>query len=377
MNRELITFVIGSGWLGLKILATFLETAGKSWYELRLTNEQLRFKKSKNKKKTYRPSISVIVYAYNAERTIEECLESIISSRYPKFKIVVIDNGSTDKTQHLIRRFIKTKRRPKIKLVTKHSRLKETEIALPAKTVTGELEMRINAAHRLDKQALDKIVVHFAHNTSNVLVPAVRSKPHKSLIGVLQQFEYLRRSHSAFLGLYPETIYAVMRKKPLKNTKTPTYYADDVLLIREPHKSYRKLFVHQLQELLRTTEDSPPAPKQSNDRSLLLRSLSIGKGAVLFLEPLIITYFLYLALNFERPEPLALTWGINVFALMFYAWSDRHASFSQKFRLITLAPVMYPLIYALLLTRLAMPFAVIFNKLRSDWEKWQYVSIQA
>jgi glycosyltransferase involved in cell wall biosynthesis len=47
-----------------------------------------------------KPTISVIIPAYNEERLIGECMDSIWDSDFPKGKIeiIVIDDGSTDKT---------------------------------------------------------------------------------------------------------------------------------------------------------------------------------------------------------------------------------------------------------------------------------------
>lgn len=47
--------------------------------------------------KKYR--LSVIIPAYNAERTITRCIQSILSKEDDRVQILVIDDGSTDKTQ--------------------------------------------------------------------------------------------------------------------------------------------------------------------------------------------------------------------------------------------------------------------------------------
>ena len=54
----------------------------------------------------YRPSVSVVIPAYNAERWIEGCLESVRAQRYEggEFEVLVVNNMSTDATADLIRR---------------------------------------------------------------------------------------------------------------------------------------------------------------------------------------------------------------------------------------------------------------------------------
>ncbi len=45
-----------------------------------------------------RPSISVVVAAYNAARTLRPCLESLSRLRYPDYEVILVDDGSTDTT---------------------------------------------------------------------------------------------------------------------------------------------------------------------------------------------------------------------------------------------------------------------------------------
>lgn len=46
--------------------------------------------------------ISVIVIAYNAQNTISRCIDSILNQNYRDFELIIIDDGSTDKTLDVI-----------------------------------------------------------------------------------------------------------------------------------------------------------------------------------------------------------------------------------------------------------------------------------
>ncbi|MBV9284810.1 MAG: glycosyltransferase family 2 protein [Acidimicrobiia bacterium] len=50
------------------------------------------------------PSISVVVCAYNAEDTLDECLTHACALDYPKLEVIVVDDGSTDATADIARR---------------------------------------------------------------------------------------------------------------------------------------------------------------------------------------------------------------------------------------------------------------------------------
>lgn len=53
------------------------------------------------------PSVSVIVPIYNAQRTVEDCLESLLALDYPRdrLQLLCVDNASTDRTPQILARY--------------------------------------------------------------------------------------------------------------------------------------------------------------------------------------------------------------------------------------------------------------------------------
>ena len=52
-----------------------------------------------------KPLVSILVPAYNAERWIRQSLDSALEQTYPATEIIVVDDGSTDSTAEVIRRY--------------------------------------------------------------------------------------------------------------------------------------------------------------------------------------------------------------------------------------------------------------------------------
>ena len=48
------------------------------------------------------PKISIIIPVYQAEKTIRKCLDSIINQSYTDYEIIVVNDGSEDKSEEII-----------------------------------------------------------------------------------------------------------------------------------------------------------------------------------------------------------------------------------------------------------------------------------
>jgi cellulose synthase/poly-beta-1,6-N-acetylglucosamine synthase-like glycosyltransferase len=64
-------------------------------------------KKGLKRRKKRKTELSVIVPAYNAEKTIGKTIKSLLGQNYPrsKYEIIIVDDGSTDGTVDIVRKF--------------------------------------------------------------------------------------------------------------------------------------------------------------------------------------------------------------------------------------------------------------------------------
>ena len=64
------------------------------------------------------PTASIVVPAYNVEATIAETLNSLLAQTYTDMEIIVVDDGSSDRTTEIVAEFDD----PRIRLVSQRNR---------------------------------------------------------------------------------------------------------------------------------------------------------------------------------------------------------------------------------------------------------------
>lgn len=58
--------------------------------------------------------LSIIIPAYNVEEYIGACIDSILSQSYENYEVIVIDDGSSDRTVEIVREYSKKDTRVKL-----------------------------------------------------------------------------------------------------------------------------------------------------------------------------------------------------------------------------------------------------------------------
>ena len=96
------------------------------------------------------PLISVIIPMYNAENVIERCLNSIVSQTYKNLEIIIIDDGSTDKSADICDSYAKNDKR--VKVIHKGNAGVSAARNVGLEKATGEYIMFVDADDWIDKK---------------------------------------------------------------------------------------------------------------------------------------------------------------------------------------------------------------------------------
>lgn len=116
-------------------------------------------------------SISIIITAHNEEKIIQQKLENVISLDYPKEKveIIVTSDNSTDKTNEIVKEFIKNHPTENIKLYKVKKRMGKTNAQNEAvKIAQNDILVMTDANAIIKNDAIRELVKSFSENISYV-----------------------------------------------------------------------------------------------------------------------------------------------------------------------------------------------------------------
>ncbi len=135
------------------------------------------------------PTVSIIVPCWNEENTVSKTIHSLLSLDYPKdkLKIMIVDDGSTDKTWENVQKF---KNNPQIELYTKENGGKFTALNYGISKLDSDLVGCLDADSYVHKDALLNIVAYFQDKETMAVAPSIKLWEPKSPLQLLQKVEY-------------------------------------------------------------------------------------------------------------------------------------------------------------------------------------------
>ncbi len=111
----------------------------------------------------YRPKVAVLIPAYNEEKVIERTIQGALDSDYPNLRVIVIDDGSKDRTLEVTRRaFTAEEAAGKVIILTKPNGGKAEALNYGLTHIgDAELFVGIDADTIIAPDAISRMVPHF------------------------------------------------------------------------------------------------------------------------------------------------------------------------------------------------------------------------
>ncbi|HEX7260132.1 MAG TPA: glycosyltransferase family 2 protein [Candidatus Saccharimonadia bacterium] len=337
------------------------------------------------KSRPYRPYISIIVPAHNEESVILRNLSSIYANDYARKEVIVIDDGSSDKTLRRARYFKEKHRLANMHVVHQENRGKAGAINNGIMRAKGSLVMVLDADSALHASALGEVGGYFKDKRVQLAAANIKIIEDGSIFNMMQKFEYLlcyrmKRAQTAFNMEYIiGGIASTFRKSAAKSvnffdTDTVTEDIDFTLkLIRNDNISKRVIYapsviaytesVQTMSQLIRQRFRWKYGRTQTfikNKHMFLSRSrkhdwrltwfqmpFALFSEFTFLLEPLLIGFILYIVIRYQDFGTLLGAYAVMTIYLALNVIAEETETRRSKLRLTALAPLQYPFTFVL------------------------------
>jgi len=120
------------------------------------------------------PLVSVIIPVYNEEKDIGECLDSLRKQTYKNYEIIIVDDGSTDKTNEVAKKY------KKVRIIKQNHKGPGEARNLGAKNARGEILVLIDADMVLFPDYVEKLILPIRKNTALGAIESIQYNVHET-----------------------------------------------------------------------------------------------------------------------------------------------------------------------------------------------------
>ena len=364
----------------------------------------------------YHPLVSVMIPAWNEEVGLLNTIKTLLGSTYKKLEIVVVNDGSTDGSDEMMRNFVAKYERTmssvlpenRIRIVYHYQQNggKGSALNTAIKLASGDILLSIDADCIVHEKAVESFVSAFRDPRVMAAVGNVKIGNTKTLVGTVQYLEYLFGFYFKKADSLLNTIYIIggaagaFRREvfeTLGGYSTSNLTEDIELSVRIQEQGWKIVYCPDalvytegastlnglMKQRLRWKRGRfqtfiehrrlffSQRPQHNKILTCVVLPLAVFGDAQLGLEPLFLA-ILYV-FSFVSGDFSAFLSGVIVVSLMFViqAWDNREAH-SMEYML--LAPIGWLLFYTATFVEvyaLVKSLWLMFRKHELTWQKWQ------
>ncbi len=168
------------------------------------------------------PFVTVLIPAYNEEKTINRTMQSVWEIDYPrnKLQVIVINDGSKDSTEEKIKAFIEDK--PNFQLLSQKNQGKAAALNNALKITYGEFFTCLDADSFVDKYTLKKMLsLYYKENDPKlaIITPAMKVYSPRNILQKIQWLEYIVIILIARISSHLDSLYVAPGPFSLYKTK--------------------------------------------------------------------------------------------------------------------------------------------------------------
>ncbi|BAU27076.1 poly-beta-1,6 N-acetyl-D-glucosamine synthase [Aneurinibacillus soli] len=154
-----------------------------------LASRQKRRSRARVVNMNFTPPVSVVIAAYNEEKVIAKTIHSILESNYPDFEIIVVDDGSTDRTAEVVKETFREY--PYVKLISKENGGKSSAVNRGFMEASGDIVIALDADTLIAPDAIALLTRHFVDPNIAAVSGNVKVGNTRNLLTKWQQVEYV------------------------------------------------------------------------------------------------------------------------------------------------------------------------------------------
>jgi cellulose synthase/poly-beta-1,6-N-acetylglucosamine synthase-like glycosyltransferase len=380
------------------------------WHDVLVSWRNLRYR---NELADFYPTVSVMIPAWNEERGLLDTIRTLLKSTYRNVEIIVVNDGSTDGSDSLMRKFLEKydaqKKTNKINIVYhyKENGGKGAALNTAIELATGDILVSIDADCVVMPETISNFVKPFVDPSVMAAVGNVKVGNTDHLVGVVQYLEFLfsfyfKKADSVMntiyiiggaAGAFRKEVFEVVGRYNTKNITEDielsvriqragmrTVYADDAIVYTEGASRITDLMKQRLRwkrgrfETFFDHRDLFFSLDKEHNQLLtcLILPLAYFGEMQLMLEPFFVAFlYIYSALINDFSSFIS---GIIVVASMFFVQIFFDDKESRKLSFYLLTPIGWLLLYVATFVEWQALFNSLWGMIRKKdlkWQRWQ------
>lgn len=147
------------------------------------------------------PSLAVVIPTHNRRAILERTLDALAAQSQRDFRVVVVDDGSTDGTYGRAKRYAGSHGRCTIRVYRKPNGGKWSAHNFAFRRSVGELVLCLDADSRVDPLSLRSMIVHMTDPQVAAVAGQIRVRNRHNVLTRLQAMEYLMGNGCARMAM--------------------------------------------------------------------------------------------------------------------------------------------------------------------------------